>query len=246
MGRQQPPTERAPAPRPAAPTRLRSGDLIEAGLLIVGFYVILLAALVAAIVFAVAMIQVADVIFVAVLVLPVSLLFVIWRARPRLNRFEAPGPLIGPERAPSLMELVNQTAGAVGVSAPNEVYLDNDPNAKATTRRSFLGRRRTVMVLGLPLLATLTRGETAAVLAHELGHLSAGDSRFSLFVGRFRRSMAEALDHQATRNASGKGLPEIQMTPPRAMCASATMANSAEHAPRRSDGQDNPRTNFSF
>lgn len=86
--------------------------------------------------------------------------------RPRVwDRDDA--PVLDPEQAPALHELVRRIAEAGNVAAPDGIVVDAGWNAAW----AVVGpRRRRRLVLGLPLLACLEPQERVALIAHELGH----------------------------------------------------------------------------
>ncbi|WP_298990303.1 M48 family metallopeptidase [uncultured Pseudokineococcus sp.] len=90
------------------------------------------------------------------------------RARPA----PAEGPELTRAEHPALLAQVDEVAAALGTAPPDRVVVDLDVNASVV---EVAGRRE--MVLGLPLLAGLSRAELRAVVAHELGHLEAGHTR---------------------------------------------------------------------
>lgn len=97
---------------------------------------------------------------------------------PRRARFEPPGPAIDPDRAPRLFAMVRETAASLDQPEPDEIYLAHDANAAVGQRGGLLGKGgRRFMIVGLPLLDSLTASELRAVLAHEFAHYYGGDTK---------------------------------------------------------------------
>lgn len=120
-------------------------------------------------------------------------LLILWGVAPRRRRFEAPGPRLVADRQPRLFEELSRVAGRVDERMPEEVYLDPTCNAWVTARGGFLGARtKRVMVLGLPLLAMITRSQLRAVLAHELGHYAGGDEKLAGWIYQTREAIVRA------------------------------------------------------
>lgn len=119
---------------------------------------------------------------------------------PVRDRFVAPGPELTPADQPELFAELRAVALAVGEPVPPAVYLDPDVNASvAEVSNGPLQGRRRIMVLGLPLLATLTPPQLRAVVAHEYGHYIGGDTRFSAWIWRTRVAVLKsvhALDNE--------------------------------------------------
>jgi Zn-dependent protease with chaperone function len=74
-----------------------------------------------------------------------------------------------------LYEIVEEVASARGSPEPHEVRLTVEANAGAFEDK----RGRRVLVLGCPLLMLLSEKALSGVIAHELGHFAAGDTRRS-------------------------------------------------------------------
>ncbi|MFT4225515.1 M48 family metallopeptidase [Micropruina sp.] len=80
---------------------------------------------------------------------------------------------------PALWAEVNQLAALAQTAPPSRIVMVPEVNASVSEAS---GRRE--LELGLPLLATLTRGQLRAVLAHELGHFAGGDTAASARIVR--------------------------------------------------------------
>ncbi|MFC9254627.1 M48 family metallopeptidase [Amycolatopsis thailandensis] len=109
---------------------------------------------------------------------------------------DVPGVAVTPESQPALWALVRELADEAGTRPPDEIYLDADVNAAVTERTSWLGLRvlRRRMIIGVPLLMGLRQDQFRAVLAHELGHYSNKDTRFSALTYRGRKSIARVVN----------------------------------------------------
>ncbi|HYZ28116.1 MAG TPA: M48 family metallopeptidase, partial [Thermoleophilaceae bacterium] len=112
---------------------------------------------------------------------------------PPRDRFEPPGPELRPAEHPRLHSVLQDVAVKAGQAPANSVYLDLDMNASVLEHR---GRR--LMVLGLPLLATLSVDELRAVVAHEYGHYVGGDTRFAGWIWRTRHAVMRTVQELAT------------------------------------------------
>ncbi|MCA9596828.1 MAG: M48 family metalloprotease [Myxococcales bacterium] len=123
-----------------------------------------------------------------------------WSLLPRGERFRPPGPLLSPEKHPELFSMIREVARATGGEMPSEVYLVPGVNAFVTRRGGVLGLfDRPVMGLGLPLLALLTVSQLQAVLAHELGHFHAGDTRLGPWIYALRAAIGRTIIGLAKR-----------------------------------------------
>jgi Zn-dependent protease with chaperone function len=101
----------------------------------------------------------------------------------RLTRAEA-GPLL---------DLVQQQARILNAPKVHRVLLTSEYNAAAVQvpRLGALGWPLNYVLVGLPLLHTLSPEQAAAVVAHELGHLRGGHSRFGAWVYRIDQSWSQ-------------------------------------------------------
>jgi len=121
---------------------------------------------------------------------------ILWSVMPRRDRFEAPGPELGPAKHPKLFQMIRGVASATKQEMPADVYLVGDMNAWVAHRGGLMGLgARGIMGLGLPLLQTLTVSELRAVLAHEFGHYHGGDTKLGRFVYGTRTAIGRTLEN---------------------------------------------------
>jgi Zn-dependent protease with chaperone function len=99
----------------------------------------------------------------------------------------------------ALYDLVEDIQRAVDAPAIDGIVITSGFNASATVHSPRLGRRHRTLVLGLPMLTTLSTAELRAVIAHELAHFSHASDPFAAWVYRTRRSwlaLRVSLDHR--------------------------------------------------
>jgi len=114
-------------------------------------------------------------------------------------RFEKPGGLpIEPAGAPELFALIEQVRSYLGAPAIDAVYLSESFTARCVQRprRGLFGGYRNEIVIGLPLLQSVTKAEAAALLAHELGHLTGRHGEMAADVHRARVTWQHILERQ--------------------------------------------------
>ena len=102
---------------------------------------------------------------------------------------DAPGVLLDPRSAPTLHVLVRNAARAAGVTPPDEIRVDLEPNAGALRHHG-----RNVVVLGLPYVAALDREALRSVVAHELAHLHHDVSRVDRLLLSARIALGRAIE----------------------------------------------------
>ncbi len=125
----------------------------------------------------------------------IPLVYFIWTLlRSLWVTFDPPAgrPLSYTEAGP-LHDLVREQTRALRAPAVHSILLTADYNASAMQlpRLGLLGWPRNYVLVGLPLLQTLTPDQAAAVIAHELGHLRGGHGRFAALVYRVNQSWAQ-------------------------------------------------------
>lgn len=101
----------------------------------------------------------------------------VWKGRPQ----PFTGVRLDEHEHPRLWQEVRGLAEGLQTAVPSRVVVDGTVNAAVHE----VGGRRELLV-GLPLLAVLTRGELRSVLAHELGHYGAGHTRLAALTYRGR------------------------------------------------------------
>lgn len=126
--------------------------------------------------------------------LGVALLFlIVMVGRAMWPRFGAPdGIRLKRADAPEFFAFIDEIRGKAGNPKVHRLYVTDDLNAavRQTPRLGFFGWHRNDLILGLPLLLALTKKETAAVIAHEFGHLSGAHGKLGAWIYRSRFLMA--------------------------------------------------------
>ncbi|MFH9469288.1 M48 family metallopeptidase [Streptomyces clavifer] len=110
-----------------------------------------------------------------------------WSLRPRLPRLPEDALLLYRADAPALYGLIDEIARVAGTRSVDVIAVDADVNASVTTC-GVRGRR--LLTLGLPLWEILEPRQRIALLGHELGHYSNGDTRRGAVFGTAYRSLA--------------------------------------------------------
>jgi Zn-dependent protease with chaperone function len=124
----------------------------------------------------------------AVFVIPVLIRTTVSAIRACFVRIPAPeGLLLARSEGSALHELVDEIRHAVGAPRVDGITLTGEFSAKAAIDASgWRLRRRRTLVLGFPVLVTLSLPELRAVIAHELAHFSDAFDPFAAWVYRTR------------------------------------------------------------
>jgi Zn-dependent protease with chaperone function len=98
------------------------------------------------------------------------------------------GILLDPGKVPALTGELERLRLACDAPAFTAVYVNAELNASIYQTGSRAGQPKHVLVLGLPLLALLTRQQAAVVIAHEYAHISRQHGHFArwAYVARQR------------------------------------------------------------
>jgi Zn-dependent protease with chaperone function len=106
------------------------------------------------------------------------------------TRIRAPGGLaLARAEGRALYELVEEIRLASGAPPVESIVITGGFDASAVAQPArWPFRRRRSLVLGLPVLTTLSMAELRAVVAHELAHFSSAYDAFAAWVYRTRRS----------------------------------------------------------
>lgn len=121
-------------------------------------------------------------------------------------RLEPPeGRQVGRGEAPKLFTLLDELRAALNCEPFYVVLLVPEHNAAVVQipRLGILGWHRNYLLLGLPLLQSLSPDEFKAVLAHEFAHSSRGHGRFGNWLYRVRRSWDRIFEQMARQGTRG-------------------------------------------
>lgn len=108
-----------------------------------------------------------------------------------LTRFPVPQGLeLRREQAPALFEAMDAMRARMKGPRFHHVLVNGELNAAVVQRPLFglFGPSRNYLILGLPLLESLSPQEALAVVAHEYGHLAGSHGRFGAFIYRLRNT----------------------------------------------------------
>lgn len=113
---------------------------------------------------------------------------------------------------PKLFNLIDELTAKLKVPKLKYVLLTEDLNASVTqvSKLGIFGCYENYLILGIPLMATLSYDEFRSVLAHEIGHLSGNHSRFNGWIFRLRETLAQMLEYMQQVN---EGHPSIFVAP---------------------------------
>ena len=189
-------------------------------MLLIGFYVLGMALLVAVVGLDALMLH-SSVLLLVLLGLPFTaaafaLVGRVFRATLLLRGRETTGVAVLESEQPALWSAVREAAAAAGTAPPDFLWIDAQLNASVFEQTRWLGLRPGArhLVIGAPLLVALSPAKLDAVLAHEFGHFAHHDTRLLPVIMRGRSGLASAL-HTAgffttTSVSSGRWLLHLQ------------------------------------
>lgn len=142
--------------------------------------------------------------------LAIPLAFFVWFVLKALwVRVPSPeGRVLTRAEAPELFALVDNLRRRLRTPPFHVILLTDDFNAGVVQvpRLGPLGWTRNYLMVGLPLMQSLTAEQFEAVLAHEFGHLAGGHGRLSNWIYRLRLAWARLLGAFEQTETSGKFL----------------------------------------
>ncbi|MBD2578978.1 M48 family metallopeptidase [Oscillatoria sp. FACHB-1406] len=144
----------------------------------------------------------------AIIKLVILLLIPAWAiARSLWVTFPPPeGLKLSRRQVPQLFALVDELTTKLQAPRFHNILLNRDFNAAVVQvpRLSILGWQENYLLLGLPLMQSLSLEQLKAVLAHELGHLSGNHSRFAAWIYRIRKTWMQIYErlHQSDRSGA--------------------------------------------
>jgi Zn-dependent protease with chaperone function len=171
-----------------------AGRAVVALALLIGFYLLAVLIAVTAIALPVLEYQLLHRLTGYLVLAPLLGLSILWSLVPRRTGWTDPGPEFTAADQPELTAMIGQVAAAIGQPMPAQTFFLDEVNAFVTTRGGLLGfGGRRVLAVGVPLLVLLDPDELAAVLAHEFGHFSGGDTRLGPLIYRTRGALERTL-----------------------------------------------------
>jgi len=116
-----------------------------------------------------------------------------------------PGIPVTRNEAPALFAMIDEVRASVGAPEFHHVLIDGDFNAGVVQipRLGAFGWYRNYLLIGLPLLKTMTAEQFKSVLAHEYGHLAGGHAKLGNWIYRQRRRWSRLLESLEQRGGEG-------------------------------------------
>lgn len=110
---------------------------------------------------------------------------------------EPEGPELKQEQATELYDFIYKTCKVLKASKPSKLIITAEFNAAvAIVPRFGMFGRKTYLLLGLPLMHSLSPEQFEAVLAHEIGHISEKHGSFAKWSYQIREMWGRLLDSQ--------------------------------------------------
>jgi len=118
------------------------------------------------------------------------------------------GTEVNASQSPQLFAMIDELRRQLGAPKFHHVLIDDDFNAGVVQipRLGIFGGYRNYLMIGLPLMKSLTVEQFKAVLAHEFGHLAKGHGRMSNWIYRQRRRWGRLMYALETNESRGKFL----------------------------------------
>jgi Zn-dependent protease with chaperone function len=129
--------------------------------------------------------------FVLIKVAWIPLVFAFLVVKAMWVRIPPPeGRVLARREAPKLFAEIENVRSTLDAQRIHRVVVTADFNAAVATvpRFGLVGWPQNYLVVGLPLMASLTVDEFRAVIAHEFGHLSRNHARFGNWIYRIRQT----------------------------------------------------------
>jgi Zn-dependent protease with chaperone function len=145
-------------------------------------------------------------IIIAVLIVPIAVVFqAIWTALT-IKVSPPVGLPLNRKTFPELAQLVDRLAREIGVENLKRIFLVPEFNASVVQIPKYgaFGFADNYLMIGLPLLQSISPNQLTAILAHELGHLSSNHSKFDAWIYRLSIAYSKLLENSTSQESSGR------------------------------------------
>ena len=111
-------------------------------------------------------------------------------------------------QVPHLFALVDELTTELQAPQFHNILLNQEFNAAVhqVPRLGIFGWQENYLLLGLPLMQSLSLEQFKAVIAHELGHLSGNHSRFGAWIYRIRKTWMQIYERLHQNNQHGASI----------------------------------------
>ncbi|CEG29425.1 Protease HtpX [Bacillus sp. B-jedd] len=144
------------------------------------------------------------------------------------------GHYLKEDEAPELQKAILEISNKLKTPKIHSIVLDDDFNAAVLQHHQFglFGPKKNILLIGIPLMSSLTREQFISVLAHELAHISHSDTSFGAMIYRVRMTWAQLMTSLEKNEQVGTFLFRkfIQWFYPRYSAHTFVMARQEEYA----------------
>ncbi|RHW40371.1 hypothetical protein D1B31_12545 [Neobacillus notoginsengisoli] len=144
------------------------------------------------------------------------------------------GHYLKENEAPELQKAISDISNKLKTPKIHAIVLDDDFNAAVLQHHKFglFGPKKNILLIGIPLMSSLTREQFISVLAHELAHISHSDTSFGAMIYRVRMTWAQLMTSLEKNEQFGTFLFRkfIQWFYPRYSAHTFVMARQEEYA----------------
>lgn len=142
---------------------------------------------------------------VAILIVPIAVIFeAIWKALT-IKVASPVGLPLNRKEFPELAQLVDRLAREIGVENLRRILLVPEFNASVVQVPKYgaFGFADNYLMIGLPLLQSISSNQLTAILSHEFGHLSSNHSKFDAWIYRLSIAYSKLLANSNSQDSSG-------------------------------------------
>ncbi|WP_428909622.1 M48 family metalloprotease [Niallia sp. Krafla_26] len=143
--------------------------------------------------------------------------------------------------APELEKTILEISNKLKTPKIHTIVLDDDFNAAVLQQHKFglFGSKKNILLIGIPLMSSLTREQFTSVLAHELAHISHSDTSIGAMIYRVRMTWSQLMHSLENNDQVGTSLFQkfIKWFYPRYSAHTFVMARQQEYAADAADAK---------
>jgi Zn-dependent protease with chaperone function len=146
--------------------------------------------------------------FIIIMAMLLTIIVFVFQAIWTALTIKSPLPVglpLNRQEFPELAQLVDRLARDIGVENLKRIFLVPEFNASVVQIPKYgaFGFADNYLMLGLPLLQSVSPKQLIAILSHEFGHLSSNHSKFDTWIYRLSIAYSKLLANSNSQDSSG-------------------------------------------